>query len=52
MRIQFDYVRFPDVKPSVESRLDYKNAWSESKPWQSIVICGLPGLSWSPKVLN
>lgn len=29
--IQFDYVRFPDVKPSVESRLDYKNAWSESK---------------------
>lgn len=29
--IQFDYVRFPDVKPSVESRLDYKNQWGESK---------------------
>ncbi len=29
--IQFDYVRFPDAKPSVESRLDYKNAWNESK---------------------
>ncbi len=29
--IQFDYVRFPDVKPSVEARLDYKNQWQESK---------------------
>lgn len=29
--IQFDYVRFPDAKPSVESRLDYKNVWNESK---------------------
>lgn len=29
--IQFDYVRFPDVKPSVEGRLDYKNTWNESK---------------------
>lgn len=29
--IQFDYVRFPDVKPSVSSRLDYKNAENESK---------------------
>lgn len=29
--IQFDYVRFPDAKPSVETRLDYKNAWNESK---------------------
>ncbi len=29
--IQFDYVRFPDAKPSVESRLDYKNNWKESK---------------------
>ncbi len=29
--IQFDYVRFPDAKPSVETRLDYKNVWNESK---------------------
>lgn len=29
--IQFDYVRFPDAKPSVETRLDYKNTWEESK---------------------
>lgn len=29
--IQFDYVRFPDAKPSVETRLDYKNAWQETK---------------------
>lgn len=29
--IQFDYVRFPDAKPSVETRLDYKNTWNESK---------------------
>lgn len=30
--IQFDYVRFPDAKPSVETGLDYKNLWNESKP--------------------
>lgn len=29
--IQFDYVRFPDAKPSVETKLDYKNDWNESK---------------------
>lgn len=29
--IQFDYVRFPDVRGDVEARLDYKNSWGESK---------------------